>query len=84
MKRFCAVTLSFFSFISAELTHFERGLNFYDQRAEKSIGLNADPSLIGRAIDEFLIAMKSPEKELDAGVFLIKMLLLQRKICFSK
>ena len=72
MKRFCAVTLSFFSFISAELTHFERGLNFYDQRAEKSIGLNADPSLIEKAINEFLIAMKSPEKELDAGVFLLK------------
>ena len=51
MKSFCAVTLSFFSFINAELTHFERGLNFYDQRAEKSIGLKADPSLIGRAID---------------------------------
>ena len=66
MKSFCVVTLSFFSFISAELTHFERGLNFYDQRAEKSIGLKADPSLIGRAIDEFLMAMKSPEKELDA------------------
>ena len=72
MKRFCAVTLSFFSFISAELTHFERGLNFYDQRAEKSIGLKADSSLIGRAIDEFLMAMKSPEKELDAGVCLLK------------
>ena len=72
MKSFCVVTLSFFSFISAELTHFERGLNFYDQRAEKSIGLKADPSLIGRAIDEFIIAMKSPEKELDAGVFLLK------------
>ena len=72
MKSFCVVTLSFFSFISAELTHFERGLNFYDQRAEKSIGLKADPSLVGRAIDEFLIAMKSPEKELDAGVFLLK------------
>ena len=72
MKSFCAVTLSFFSFISAELTHLERGLNFYNQRAEKSIGLNADPSLIGEAINEFLIAMKSPEKELDAGVFLLK------------
>ena len=72
MKSFCVVTLSFFSFISAELTHFERGLSFYDQRAEKSIGLKADSTLIGRAIDEFLIAMKSPEKELDAGVCLLK------------
>ena len=72
LKRYCAVTLFFFSFISAELTHFERGLNFYDQRAEKSIGLKADPSLIGKAIDEFLIAMESPKKELDAGVFLLK------------
>ena len=72
MKSFCVATLYLFSFISAELTHFERGLNLYDQRAEKSIGLNADPSLIGEAINEFLIAMKSPEKELDAGVFLLK------------
>ena len=72
MKSFCTVTLSFFSFLSAELTHFEKGQSFYDQRAEKSIGLNADPSFIERSIDEFLIAMKSPEKELDAGVFLLK------------
>ena len=48
MKSFCVVTLSLFSFISAELTHFERGLNFYDQRAEKSIGLKADPSVAGQ------------------------------------
>ena len=72
MKGFFILALFSFSFVSAELTHLERGLNFYDQRAEKSIGLKADPSLIGRAIDEFLIAMKSPEKELDAGVFLLK------------
>ena len=72
VKSFFVVTLSFFSFINAELTHFERGQNFYNQRAEKSIGLKADPSFIVRAIDEFLIAMKSPEKELDAGVFLLK------------
>ena len=72
MKSFCTVTLSFFSFISAELTHFERGLNFYDQRAEKSIGLKANPNFIEKAIDEFKIAMKSPEKELEAGVFLLK------------
>ena len=72
VKSFFVTTLFFFSFISAELTHLEKGKNFYDQRAEKSIGLKADPNLIGRAIDEFLIAMKSPEKELDAGVFLLK------------
>ena len=51
MKSLCTVTLSFFSFLSAELTHFEKGQRFYDQRAEKSIGLNADPSFIERAID---------------------------------
>ena len=72
MKSLCLATLSFLSFISAELTHFERGLNFYDQRAEKSIGLKANPNFIEKAIDEFKIAMKSPEKELEAGVFLLK------------
>ena len=30
------------------------------------------------------MAMKNPEKELDAGVFLLEMLLLRRKICFLK
>ena len=72
MKGFFVIIFLPFSFISAELTHLEKGKNFYDQRAEKSIGLNADPSFVGRAIDEFLIAIKSPEKELDAGVFLLK------------
>ena len=72
LKSFFVLTLLSFSILRAELTLFERGLNFYDQRAEKSIGLKADPSFIVRAIDEFLIAMKSPEKELNAGVFLLK------------
>ena len=72
MKSLCTVTLSFFSFLSAELTHFEKGQSFYDQRAEKSIGLNADPSFIERAIDEFQKAINNPKDELDAGLFLLK------------
>tara|TARA_A100001011_G_C14066439_1_gene738356 strand:+ start:83 stop:850 length:768 start_codon:yes stop_codon:yes gene_type:complete len=72
VKSFFVTTLFFFSFISAELTHLEKGKNFYDQRAEKSIGLKANPNFIEQAIDEFKIAMKSPERELDAGVFLLK------------
>ena len=72
MKSFFVTALFSFSFISAELTHLEKGKIFYDQRAEKSIGLKANPNFIEQAIDEFKIAMKSPERELDAGVFLLK------------
>jgi len=72
VKGFLVIALFFFSFISAELTHLEKGKNFYDQRADKSIGLKADSNLIERAIDEFQKAINNPIDELDAGLFLLK------------
>ena len=72
MKGFFVIALFFFSFISAELTHLEKGKNFYDQRADKSIGLIADSNFIERAIDEFQKAINNPIDELDAGLFLLK------------
>ena len=65
MKSFLVTALFFFSFISAELTHLEKGKNFYDQRAEKSIGLKANPNFIEQAINEFQKAINNPEDELD-------------------
>ncbi len=72
MKSLFVTTLFLFSFINAELTHFERGIDFYSQRANESVGLKANKKFIDQAIDQFLKAMKTPGGELEAGVYLLK------------
>ena len=72
MKSLLLITLFLFSFINAELTHFERGIDLYSQRANESLGLKANKKFIDQAIDQFLKAMKTPDGELEAGVYLLK------------
>ncbi|MFL3014222.1 MAG: tetratricopeptide repeat protein [Candidatus Neomarinimicrobiota bacterium] len=72
MKSLLVITLFLFPFINAEITHFERGLDLYSQRANESLGLKANKKFIDQAIDQFLKAMKTPDGELEAGVYLLK------------
>ena len=72
MKSLFVTTLFLFSFINAELTHFERGVDLYSQRANESVGLKANKKFINQAIDQYLKAMKTPGGELEAGVYLLK------------
>jgi len=72
MKSFFVVALFYCSTIYAELTHFERGVALYDQRANQSNGLTANKEYIEQAINQFLKAMKIPGDELEAGVYLLK------------
>ena len=66
------ITLFLCSLVNAEITHFERGLDLYDQRGKDAVGLQANNEHIDRSIDQFLKAIKVPESELDAGVYLLK------------
>ena len=72
MKSLLVITLFLFPFINAEMTHFERGLDLYSQRADQSEGLKANKKFINQAIDQFLKAMKTTDGELEAGVYLLK------------
>ena len=83
LKSFFVLTLLPFSILKAELTHFERGLNFYDQRAEKSIGLKASPIYIDQAIDHFQKVTKNSGKKLDAEIHLLKCYYYKGKFVFQ-
>ena len=72
MKSFFVVALFYCSTIYAELTHFERGVALYDQRANESNGLTANKEYIEQAIDQFLKAMKIPGEEVEVGGYLLK------------
>jgi hypothetical protein len=66
------IALFLSSLINAEITHFERGVGLYEQRGKDAVGLRANNDYIDQSIHQFLKAMKVPESELDAGVYLLK------------
>ena len=54
MKGLSVFTLFLISLLNAEITHFERGVLLYEQRANKAVGLKANAEFIDQAINEFL------------------------------
>ena len=72
MKSLIIYTLFLSSLINAEITHFERGLLLYDERANKAVGLKANTESIDKAINEFLKGLKNKASELNAGIYLLR------------
>ena len=61
MKSLIIYTLFLISLINAEITHYERGLLLYEQRANKAVDLRANTEFIDKAINEFLKGLKNEE-----------------------
>ena len=72
MKSILTFTFLFFSLVDAEITDFERGLSFYEQRANDAVGLQANTDYIDNAINHFLKVMEVNKNNLDAGIYLLK------------
>ncbi|MFL2983251.1 MAG: hypothetical protein ACJZ12_02550 [Candidatus Neomarinimicrobiota bacterium] len=72
MKSFFSPIFFLFSLISAEITNFEHGLSFYEQRALDAVGLKAKGEYIDNAINQFSKVMEVDENNLDAGIYLLK------------
>ena len=72
MKSLIIYTLFLSSLINAEITHFERGLLLYDERANKAVGLKANTESIDKAINEFLKGLKNEDSELNASIYLLR------------
>ena len=51
---------------------FEEGLRWYSQRTSGAEGLKAKPEHINKAIPFFKKAMAQPQKELEAGIYLMR------------
>ena len=70
MIRSTNIFLLLFSFLLAQ-SDMELGITAYNKRAEGCAGAIAQIGPIGEAIDHFERAVKSPENELDAGIYLL-------------
>ena len=56
----------------ADGNNFEEGINWYNQRAVGTVGYNAKPDYINKAISFFERAMEANENELETGIFLMR------------
>ena len=72
MKSLKVIALFIISLLNAELTHYERGVLLYEQRASKAEGLNANTEIIDQAINEFLKGYKTSGSELSSGIYLLR------------
>ena len=72
MKSILTLIFLFSSLANAEMTDFERGLSFYEQRANGAAGLQANRDYIDNAINHFLKVMEVDQNKLDAGIYLLK------------
>jgi len=52
--------------------HFEQAVKWYGKRAEGAVGYKAASEPISNAIEHFKKAMTEPEKELEAGTYLMR------------
>ncbi len=68
---FIVIIIVFYS-LHAQVSTFQRGVRSYDARAEGARGLNVQPGPINYAIKEFKKAYTNPDKELNAGVYLMR------------
>ncbi len=69
--------LPFVSFMLVSATvvaqgDFEEGLRWYSQRSSGSVGIQAKPEHINKAIPYFIKALENGNKELDAAIYLMR------------
>jgi len=72
MKCHLIIIASFFSFLFAEQSPFQKGLKSFQGRAEGANGLDVKSEPINYAIEEFKKAYKNSDKELEAGIYLMR------------
>ena len=70
MKSFFINSILIFSFIMAETSAFDKGIEHYESRAKNAVGFNVKSEPINNAIEEFKKAYS--QMELDAGVYLMR------------
>ncbi len=70
MRKVFTCIFIIFSFLTAEKEPFEKGVNFYNSRAEGAVGYNIKPLNIENAIKQF--KKVSQDLELEAGVYLMR------------
>ena len=70
MRKVFTCIFIIFSFLTAEKRPFEKGVNFYNSRAEGAVGYNVRPINIENAIKQF--KKVSQDLELEAGVYLMR------------
>ena len=70
MRKVFTYIFIIFSFLTAEKGPFEKGVNFYNSRAEGAVGYNVKPINIENAIKQF--KKVSQDLELEAGVYLMR------------
>ncbi len=70
MKFFFIKNILIFSFITAGTSVFDKGVEYYESRAENAVGFNVKSEQINNAIEEFKKA--DPQMELAAGVYLMR------------
>ena len=70
MRKVVTYIFIIFCFLTAEKSPFEKGVNFYNSRAEGAVGYNVKPINIENAIKQF--KKVSQDLELEAGVYLMR------------
>ena len=64
--------LSFTLLFAKKTSALNQGIKAYSFRAEGAVGFNIQSGPINQALEQFLKAFKNPEKELEAGIYLLK------------
>jgi hypothetical protein len=73
MKSIPFILLSVFCYqLALAQDHVDMAMDWYNKRTDGAIGYKADPKPISTAIEYFKKAMAEPEKELQAGTYLMR------------
>tara|TARA_B110000438_G_scaffold90708_1_gene90217 strand:+ start:380 stop:1150 length:771 start_codon:yes stop_codon:yes gene_type:complete len=64
--------LSFSLLFAKKTSALSQGIKAYNFRAEGAVGFKIQAGPINQALEQFLKAHKNPEKELEAGIYLLK------------
>ena len=92
MKSFFIYNVLILSFITAGTSAFDKGIEYYESRAENAVGFDVKPGPINNAIESFKSIYS--QKSLEAGIYLMRCYYFkgkfiaktdeEKKIIFSK
>jgi len=72
MQRFLLLSFTFAFPLFAQLSSLEKGISFFNNRADNSVDLIADSYFIDSAIHQFKMALEEDSYRLDAGIYLLR------------
>ena len=72
MQRFLLYSFTFVFPLYAQSSSLEKGISFFNNRADNSVELIADPYFIDNAIHQFKMAIEEDSHRLDAGIYLLR------------